>query len=104
MRWRLVRSLSLAAVMLGGCEAPPPPVVTSVTRPDNTPPPPTRPLSVAIAVGTATATPPLVGDYASLMRPRLNTVHQELSQLEQQLAVLQKTPMRMADDDWIDQT
>lgn len=65
---------------------------------------PTRPLGLAVAAGTPTATPVLVGDYATLVRPRLELVQQNLTRLDQQLAVLLKSPMRMADDDWRSQT
>src|ERR1700730_7443611 len=61
-----------------------------------------RPLGVAVAVGAPTATPALVGDYATLVRPRLEHVQQSFTQLEQQLAVLQKAPLRMAEQDWRD--
>jgi hypothetical protein len=55
---------------------------------------------LAVAVGSPTATPVLVGDYATLVRPRLEHIQQGFMQLKQQLAVLQKEPMRMAQEDW----
>ena len=67
-------------------------------------PAPARPLAVAIAVGSPTPTPALVGDYATLVRPRLLTVRQDFKALDDQLAVAQKAPMRMAEDDWRNQT
>jgi hypothetical protein len=89
-----------------GCAAPPavstPPPVTDAQP--TAAPTPVRPLGLAVAAGTPTATPILVGDYATLVRPRLELVQQVLTRLDQQLAVLLKTPMRMADDDWRSQT
>src|SRR6202022_2037975 len=41
--------------------------------------------------------------YATLVRPRLEHLQQSFTQLEQQLAVLQKAPLRMAEQDWRDQ-
>jgi hypothetical protein len=106
--WRVGVGVLLVGAMGGyGCEVLPPPVTT---------PPPVatslpgatvataRPLGVAVAPGTPTPTPVLVGDYATLVRPRLEGVQQGLKQLDQQLAVLVKAPMRMAEDDWRNQT
>jgi hypothetical protein len=95
-----------SGVLLAACEAPPPAVVTPIpstpraiaTLNDE------RPLSVAVAVGPPTPTPALVGDYATLVRPRLERVGQGLKRLEQQLAVLQQSPIRMAEQDWRAQT
>src|SRR5579871_818744 len=83
------------------CEAPPPPIVTPLAT--NAPvatPAPTRPLGVAVPVGSPTPTPELTGDYASLMRPRLQAIELQFSKLEQQLALAQKTPLLMAQSDW----
>jgi hypothetical protein len=101
---RLTRALLLGALVLAACEALPPPVTTPPPAPPAATVSPTRPLGVAVALGTPTATPVLVGDYATLVRPRLERVQQGLGQLEQQLTVLVKTPMRMAEDDWRNQT
>src|SRR5438132_4717531 len=59
-----------------------------------------RALAVAVPVGSPTPTPALVGDYPTLVQQRVERVQQGLGRLEQQLAVLQTAPMRMADDDW----
>jgi hypothetical protein len=67
-------------------------------------PRPTEPLGVAVAVGSPTPTPVLSGDYATLVRPRLEAVQGMLDRLEQQLSLAQKAPMRMAEDDWRNQT
>ncbi len=64
---------------------------------------PERTLGVAVAVGSPTATPALVGDYASLVRPRLEHIQHDLADIEQRLAELQKTPVLMAQDDWRNQ-
>jgi len=58
---------------------------------------------VAVAVGPPTPTPVLVGDYPTLVRPRLEHIQQALVQLEQQLAVLKTAPVRMAEEDWRNQ-
>ena len=61
------------SVLVSGCEVAPPPTIT---------PPPstprsiptlegTRPLAVAVPVGTPTPTVPIVGDYSTLVRDRL---------------------------------
>jgi hypothetical protein len=103
--WRVRVGVLLLGALVG-CTAPP-----AVSTPATVATPqataaqtPARPLGLAVAVGTPTATPALVGDYATLVRPRLELVQQVLTQLDQQLAVLLKTPMRMADDDWRSQT
>src|SRR5213592_2900256 len=99
MEWRLLTLVPLAAVVVAGCEAPMPSVTPTALRSSVTPTPaPTRPLGVAKPVGSPTPTPELVGDYSTLVRPRLDSVHQNLSRLEQQIAVLQNAPMRMAED------
>jgi hypothetical protein len=91
----------LAAVVFAGCETPPPSIEPTAPSTALTPTPaPTRPLGVAVPVGSPTPTPQLLGDYATLVRPQLDTVHQDLTRLEQQLGVLRTAPMRMAEDDW----
>jgi hypothetical protein len=72
--------------------APTPVVVATAAAP--------RPLAIAVAVGSPTPTPELVGDYPTLMRPRLQTVQQDFGQLDRQLASAKQAPMRMAEDDW----
>jgi hypothetical protein len=57
-----------------------------------------------VAVGSATPTPQLVGDYPGLVRPRLDRVQQGLGRLEQQLNILSTNPIRMAEADWRSQT
>ncbi len=64
---------------------------------------PTRPIAVAVAALSPTPTAVLVGDYASLVLPRLEVLQRTLRRLEQQLAVLQTAPLRMAEDDWRNQ-
>jgi hypothetical protein len=95
--------VGLVTMMAAGCEAPAPaPVVTAtVTVPTAVP---TRPLAVAVAVGSPTPTPALVGDYVTLARPRLQVVRQDFDRLEAQLAAAKKAPIRMAEDDWRNQT
>ncbi len=56
-----------------------------------------------MAARSPTPTVALVGDYATLLQPRLETLQQGFRRLEQQLSVLQKAPMRMAEDDWREQ-
>jgi hypothetical protein len=90
-------------ITVEACDASPPPIVTPPPTSVSTPLP-TRPLGVAVPVGSATPTPQLVGDYASVMRPRLLTIQQDFSHLEQQLAIAQKTPLLMVQDDWRNQT
>jgi hypothetical protein len=96
----------LSALVAAACQPPPavstpPTVTTAQPTPVATQ---ARPLGLAVAAGSPTPTPVLVGDYATLVRPRLESVQQGLMQLDQQLAVLLKAPMRMADDDWRAQT
>ncbi|HEX8967676.1 MAG TPA: hypothetical protein VF937_07350 [Chloroflexota bacterium] len=90
--------------LIVACQAPPPPSEPTLTPAPAVTPAPTRPLAVAVAVGSPTPTPVLVGDYATLVQPRLETVQQDLKRLEQQLAAAQKAPIRMAEDDWRNQT
>jgi hypothetical protein len=97
----------VSALVAVACQAAPPAVSTppTVTAAQATPlATQARPLGLAVAAGSPTPTPVLVGDYATLVRPRLEGVQQGLMQLDQQLAVLLKLPMRMADDDWRAQT
>ena len=98
---RLGAGVIVAAVVLGGCSAPAPTaeVATSVPTAVATPGP-TRAVSVAVAARSPTPTVALVGDYATLLQPRLETLQQGLRRLEQQLSVLQTAPLRMAEDDW----
>jgi len=65
---------------------------------------PTRPIGVAVAAPPPTPTAALVGDYASLALARLEVVQRNVQRLEQQLAVLQNAPLRMAEDAWRTQT
>ena len=103
--WR--HALLLAGgLILCGCSsptAPGPPTVATTERPNATATPDSRPLAVAVPVASPSATPALVGDYATLVRPRLEHVQQGLAQIEQQLAVLQKAPLLMAQEDWRNQ-
>jgi len=101
MTYRLLIAPFLVGIILGGCSSPVAPAPTPVpTRVTVTP---ERALAIAVAVGSPTATPMLVGDYATLVRPRLEHVQQDLAQIEQQLAVLQNAPLRMAQEDWRNQ-
>jgi hypothetical protein len=108
MTYRLLIGVLLVgtcALILGGCSSPASPEptpVAAIPRPNLTSTP-ERPLALAVAVGSPTATPALVGDYPTLVRPRLEHIQQGFTQLEQQLAVLQKDPIRMAQDDWRNQ-
>jgi hypothetical protein len=79
-------------------EATPPPTLSSVT------PLPTRPLGVAIPVGSPTATAEPTGDLVSVARPQVSLLRQDFGQLDQQLAAAQASPIRMAQDDWRNQT
>jgi hypothetical protein len=94
------------ALGVAACEGAPPPVVTPVPSTPRAIPTLSseasaeRPLSVAVAVGPPTPTPVLVGDYATLVRPRIERVGQGLSRLEQHLSVLQQSPVRMVEKDW----
>ena len=101
----MARTVAVAvtlAILIGGCEAPPPAFVTPIP---STPRSiatlsADRTVSVAVAVGSTTPTPQLVGDYPTLVRPRLDRVQQGLGHLEQQLNILTTNPMRMAEADW----
>jgi hypothetical protein len=57
-------------------------------------------VAVAVPVGSPTATPPLVGDYRTLVRSRVEVVQQSLGKLEQHLGLVQQSPVRMSENDW----
>jgi hypothetical protein len=95
----LAAAVTFAAVVLGACSAPAPPVSTVAALPVATPGP-TRTIAVAVAARSATPTLALVGDYATLLQPRLEALRQGFRGLEQQLSVLRTAPTRMAEDDW----
>jgi hypothetical protein len=95
----LAAAVTFAAVVLGACSAPAPPVST-VAAPPVAAPGPTRTIAVAVAARSPTPTLALVGDYATLLQPRLEALRQGFRGLEQQLSVLQTAPTRMAEDDW----
>jgi hypothetical protein len=102
MWWAVAVAL---AVLIAGCEAPQPAFVTPIP---STPRSiatlsADRTVSVAVAVGSATPTPQLVGDYPTLVRPRLDRVQQGLGRIEQQLNILRTNPIRMAEADWRNQ-
>jgi hypothetical protein len=90
------------AVLLVGCAPPPTAFVTPIPSTPRTIATLSadRTVSVAVAVGSATPTPQLVGDYPTLVRPRLDRVQQGLGRLEQQLNILNTNPIRMAEADW----
>jgi len=91
----------MAMISVGACQAEPLATPTeTAARPATVTPLPTRPLGIAIPVGSPTPTPELSGDYASNMRPRLQAIQLQFSKLEQQLALAQKTPLLMAQDGW----
>jgi hypothetical protein len=103
MTWRMV--IGAVVLTLAGCQAAPPAVVTPPPFTPATPRPTapaaeTRQLGQAVPVASPTATPILVGDYAALVRPRLDQVQQALGKLEQHLTLLQQAPIRMTQDDW----
>ena len=89
--------------MLVACGAPVQTVVTTPQPKAVSTPTPTRAVGVAVAARTPTPTAVLVGDYASLALPRLEVIQRNVRRLEQQLAVLQNAPLRMAEDDWRNQ-
>lgn len=91
------------APTLGGCTSPIAQAPTPAATVAATATPDARPLAIAVPVASPSATPALVGDYASLVRPRLEHVQQDLKQIEQHLAELQKAPLLMAQDDWRNQ-
>jgi hypothetical protein len=105
MAWALTVTVVLAVVLVG-CEAPPPAFVTPIPSTPRTIATLSadRTVSVAVSVGSATPTPQLVGDYPTLVRPRLNRVQEGLGRLEQQLNILRTSPIRMAEPDWRTQT
>jgi hypothetical protein len=65
---------------------------------------PLRTVGVAVAVASPTATAVVVGDYPTLVGQRVGRVQQGLGRLEQQLGLLKAAPIRMAEDDWRNQT
>jgi hypothetical protein len=97
-------AVALAALIVG-CDAPPPAFVTPIPSTPRTIATSSadRTVSVAVAVGSATPTPQLVGDYPTLVRPRLDRVQQGLGSLEQQINILRTNPIRMAQEDWRNQ-
>src|SRR5712691_12833537 len=99
MRWAIALAVAVLSV---GCAAPPPAFVTPIPSTPRSIPTLSadRTVSVAVAAGSATPTPQLVGDYPTLVRPRLDRVQQGLGRLEQQLNILNTNPMRMAEADW----
>jgi hypothetical protein len=109
--FRVLRSARLArlaglVLVLVGCQAPPPAVITPIPSTPRTFATPTeqRAVSVAVAAASPTATAALVGDYPSLVRPRVERVEQGLGRIDQQLAIVQQSPVRMAAEDWRNQT
>ena len=108
VRSGMAAAVGVSAVLLSACVGGPPPVVTPIPQPaalgSTLRPTQTtageRPLPVAVAVGTPTATPLLSGDYATLVRPRLEHVQQTLAQLDQHIAILRTAPVRLAESDW----
>jgi hypothetical protein len=107
MLWTLTAAVTLAVVLVG-CAAPPPAFVTPIPSTPRTiatlSADRTVSVAVAVAVGSATPTPQPVGDYPTLVRPRLDRVQQGLGRLDQQLNILRTDPMRMAEQDWRTQT
>jgi len=98
----------LAVLTLVACQAPVADAPTVERRPTAVAsvivtPTPSPQLAVAVPVGSPTATPALVGDFSTLMRPRLAALRGDFMRIEQQLAVAQQAPLRMADDDWRNQ-
>jgi hypothetical protein len=105
--WALTVAVSLALFVVG-CDAGPPPVITPLPSTPRTiatlSADRTVSVGVAVAVGSVTPTPQLVGDYPTLVRPRLDQVQQVLGRLDQQLNILRTNPIRMAEPDWRRQT
>jgi hypothetical protein len=66
-------------------------------------PAPTRPLAVAVRVGSPTPTVEIQGDYASNVKPSVVAIKADFTQLEAQLAAAIKAPQIMAGDDWRNQ-
>ncbi len=101
---RLCRGASGVAVLLAACApaASVPPVITPPPTTPRTVPTleRTRPLPVAVALGTPTSTPVLVGDYSTLVRDRLVGVEASLAQLDQQLNQLRTSPALVMQPDW----
>jgi hypothetical protein len=96
------RQVVVLAVIFGGCSAPPGEVITPIPATPRQAATQTqeRPLAVAVARGTPTPTPELVGEYRELVRPRVERIQLGLYHIEQQLAIAQKSPVRMVQDDW----
>ncbi len=98
--------MSLLVALAVACGAPPPDVVSppaAQAQPTLAPPVPTRPLAVAVPVGSPTPTPAVTSDYVSVMRPPVTAIKDGFTHLEAQLAAAQNTPMLMAQDDWRNQ-
>jgi hypothetical protein len=95
---------ALLTLALLACSGPPSVAALPTTTVSSVTPLPTRPLGVAIPVASPTATAVLTGDLASVARPQLTLLRQDFSQLDQQLAAAQASPIRMAQDDWRNQT
>ena len=96
--------LGTAMIVLVACEAPVQ-TVLGTPEPKAVPTPAaTRAIAVAVAASSPTPAAALAGDYASLALPRLEALQQDVRRLDQQLAVLQTAPLRMAEDDWRNQT
>lgn len=107
--WRMffsqaITRLALVTLALVGCSGPASLPATAPTAVPSLTPLPTRPLAIAIPVASATPTAELTGDLASLSRPKLTLLRQGFSQLDQQLEAAKASPIRMADDNWRDQT
>lgn len=94
------------SVLVYGCDAVPPPTIT---------PPPstprsiptltgTRPVAVAVPLGTPTPTAPIVGDYSTLVRDRLIGIESALKGLDAQFTALKASPIRITQTDWRDDT
>src|SRR5262245_40649521 len=93
------------AVLVAACQASAPPAMQPEPAALRTATAgPAQPLRMAVAVGSPTPTPALSGDYATLVRAQLETMQRAFGRLDQQLSIAQKAPMRMADDDWLNQT
>jgi hypothetical protein len=103
-RVRVVLGMCAVASMVGCGSPPPAPVTSTPTHTIVATPAPTGALAVAVPVGSPTPTAGVTSDYASVMRPPLNSIAGALTRLEAQLAAAQKTPMLMAQDDWRNQT
>ena len=88
-RGPLMGGMMLTLLILVGCSPSPvvvPPTSVAAPRPIVTATS-ERPLGVAVAVTSPTPTPELVGDYPTLVRPRLEHIQQSFGQLEQEIGV-----------------